>query len=80
MDAHYADLMQLATRALMLGALPLLAIVLPGLVIALLQGMMAIREDSTIYAARAAGGVLILVLFGATIAASLVELMRFALS
>lgn len=79
MDNHLADTFQLAVRVLLIGGIPALAIVLPGLIVALIQGLMAIREDSTVYAARVGGAVLVLALFSATIATSLVDLMRFAI-
>jgi len=64
---------------LLLAGIPALAIPLVGALIALLQGMMAMREESIVYAARAATAVVVLLVFGASVAASLVELMRFSM-
>ena len=80
MDDQLADLFQRAVRVLLLGGIPALAIMLPGLIVSLVQGLMAVREESTAYAARAVGAVGIVALFGAAVAAALVELMRFALA
>ncbi len=80
MNDQALDLMQRAVRVLLLGGIPALGIAVAGLAVSLLQGMMAIREDSTAYAVKAAAAVGILLLFGASVAVALVDLMRFAMS
>ena len=73
------DLMDRAIRALLIGGIPTVAVALAGLAVSAVQGVMAIREESVSYAVRVATAVGVIVVFGASVSAALVELMRVAL-
>ena len=79
MDLQLFDILNQGARTLLLAMLPTLAITLAAFLFSILQGMMAIREESMLYAVRAVALVLVIVAFGTTVAASCTELMRLAL-
>jgi flagellar biosynthesis protein FliQ len=79
MDSHFLDLVNQAIRTLAMAIVPTFIVSVAAFVFSLLQGMLAVREESMQYAVRALALVLVVVVFGATAVASCLELMRFAL-
>jgi type III secretory pathway component EscS len=66
-------------RVLVLVIVPTLIVPLAGLVISLLQGMLGIREEGLQYSVRTLVMAGVILVFGASAARSLVELMQLAL-
>jgi type III secretory pathway component EscS len=66
-------------RPLLLAIVPTLIIPVASLMFSLLQGMMAVRDGSMQYAVRVVALVGVVALFGFSVSASFVELMRLAL-
>lgn len=74
-----SDVVEQLGRTLLLVLIPTLLVPLASLAFSFLQGMMAVREESMQYAVRVVTLVGVLVLFGLSVSASFVELMRLAL-
>ncbi len=74
-----SDVVEQFGRTLLLVLVPTLLVPLASLVFSFLQGMMAVREESMQYAVRVVALVGVVVLFGFSVSASFVELMRLAL-
>ena len=75
-DPTLVQIFHQAVRAVSTVVLPTLMIPVVAFGVALLQGMMGIREESIQYAIRIIGIVLVLAIFGSSMSRGLLELMN----
>jgi type III secretory pathway component EscS len=74
-----SEVLEQLGRTLLLAMVPTLLVPVASMVFSLLQGIMAVREESMQYAVRIVALVGVVAVFGFSVSASLVELMRLAL-
>ncbi len=79
MEPKLLSVVDQSLRVLVLVIVPTLIVPLAGLVISLLQGMLGIREEGLQYSVRTLAMAGVILVFGASAARSLVELMQLAL-
>ncbi len=74
-----SEILEQLSRTLLLALVPSLFVSVASFAFCFLQGMIAVREESMQYSLRVVALIAIVVLFGFSVSASFVELMRMAL-